>query len=206
MGALSLCQEMSNGEAFILNQSNARFAGESMEMVIEEGDLELIAGWLTYPSFGRASCMTRYGNESSGVIDDISSLCRHTEPYIKWSCTLEYYCRCIGGRVDFHMKATSLILLSLRKRDGRASSRLENRWFHLSIANCQLHRSDPRKIRIYETAKTQASSTRSRSEIQTLSLPCAVSLLGKPPTTVLLPRHAAGLGPFHHFYTVHLSE
>lgn len=27
-------------------------------------------------------------------------------------------------------------LLSLRKRDGRATSRLENRWFPLPVANC----------------------------------------------------------------------
>ena len=72
MGALSLCQEMSNGEAFIVTGLIPRLArgfnGDGMGTEERELELELIAGWLTYPPFGRRSCMTRYGNESSGVI------------------------------------------------------------------------------------------------------------------------------------------
>lgn len=49
---------------------------------LKERDLELIAGWLTYPPFGRALCMTRYGYESSGVIVSVDRCLLITELWL----------------------------------------------------------------------------------------------------------------------------
>lgn len=53
MGALSSCQEISNGDAFIVDppigQVERKFVGG---MDSEERDLELIAGWLTLSPLG----------------------------------------------------------------------------------------------------------------------------------------------------------